>query len=65
MKDRLKDNVCGADACQQRKPYFAPCVEIVDVECGVSLLAGSGGDVPQPTVDDDDSDWADDDSGML
>lgn len=66
MKDIIidKNNVCDVEAHKARKPYFSPYAEVVDVECGVSLLAGSG-EIPQPKVDDDDAAWADDDCGML
>lgn len=66
MKDIIidKNNACDVEGHKARKPYFSPYAEVVDVECGVSLLAESG-DIPQPKVDDDDAAWADDDCGML
>lgn len=58
MRTISKDNVYNVEVCQKSKPYLAPCTEVIDVECRVSILAGSGEDNPNTDVDNDH--WAND-----
>ena len=64
MRTISKDNVYNVETCQERKSYLAPCTEVIDVECCVSILAGSGDSKGEPKPSVDNNDWADPEKGM-